>query len=504
MYYARRLRKLRRRRRRRGQGDDEFMHMTNPRQSLDPEAVQDAIQNPSLQTLTPDVIRVLQSTYGNAFVTRLLEGTMITDRSKQQGRLPDQQALMAVAGKPGQDPLYSAVLQSIGALDKYLNNTVGVTREEILKQLQALYKLYTGLQTTVSAYINQKNSADNANSSDAKALKYLAELAPAITEEKEAAARAMVDVLSGFVDFNTPPRLNTLIMYASAGDYPNNIAQLAKVGEFMPANPVADDGDDDDKSSDEEKVKEEQAEEQPEENQDDKSPDEKMLTHLNAVDELNALLQPDLLRRAATSIEDTDVSVKEMQMMMKILGKPVSDFWLDESIADGLELDKNDDLAEDKLFLMKNPQLIKLLSKLQLLDVLAVRLKGPDDFEVLMEGSDDIASLTDISETTDPTNDKQLSEDGLDWGDVKGMGRYIDRDLAIAITDIHPDVVKYVLEGLLKEKDLTKLINRFKAMQNYLKDEGKFLEPGQWDEATLEALIRENGKLFVQLRQLWK
>lgn len=147
-----------------------------------------------------------------------------------------------------------------------------------------------------------------------------------------------------------------------------------------------------------------------------------------------------------------------------------------------------------------DPTLMRLLSRLQLIDLLGFQIdRKPDNYFIQFDGTGKVIGITgidnDFSMGTKTNFEKRRQE-------LPGISRYVDEEMANKILTIDLDLVKLVMADLLSQAEIDALVERFtklRAALQPLKDGGKLLKPDQWDDAVTKGLLDEDKSYFSDI-----
>lgn len=505
-----------------------------PSQSVDHVALQRAIQNPTKETLTPDVTQALQRQYGNSFVSNLVQRSQSNTIIQ---RMPTEGQVVRALGKPHRGFMnstkYKAILAELKKLRKYLDGTrLGQGRGQLMDQLALLEKRYAKVEETIDAYLGDKTGGDDTSKSEQEKYAYFQNLKAQLPAEKDLAAQTILRAMGGTVDYLAgQPTLTTAMAI---------MKNKAKTVELKQSNILGEDrggtndvteymqdgkhgyfkgGKDALDFSDEGALLEYFAQKL----EDAKTPEEKEMYSkqmMAATNELNLtsaagidpndmrlanrdvasarldqLLGANLIARAEFALKQTDEDDVKGSFMEAAGGTAGAKFGQNKG-----------NLADDKtgrgkgVMYASDSELQRSLSKLQLLDVLSMQLdRNLSNFYVIQDDSGKVKAVTGIDNDMSFGTRTDLTTRDIKWTQYKGLSRFIDKDLANAIIDLDPNILKFVMEGLLNEQEIDALLQRLEALQQYLSEhEAEFMEPDDWDDASAKGLLEEKSSYFEQ------
>jgi hypothetical protein len=141
----------------------------------------------------------------------------------------------------------------------------------------------------------------------------------------------------------------------------------------------------------------------------------------------------------------------------------------------------------------QDPTLIRLLSKLQLIDLLCHQVdRNPKNFFIQTDATGKVTGITgidnDLSLGTTKTIDKRKQE-------LPGLSRYVDKELAQKILDLDVNVLAVILADLLSSAEIDAIKARFQTLQTHLSDKKThLLDPAQWSAVADD--ITNEGKSY--------
>jgi hypothetical protein len=167
-------------------------------------------------------------------------------------------------------------------------------------------------------------------------------------------------------------------------------------------------------------------------------------------------------------------------------------------LGDKLTKDSNSQRQKPGSINVQDPNLQRLLSRLQLLDTLAYQVdRNAGNFYVQFDRNGNVTGVTGID------NDMSF---GTKTGirdraqELPGLAKFVDKEMAEKIIGIDPRLVQLILSDLLSTDELAALNDRLLKLKNALvqmQSGNKLLTPNQWDQLTAKSQIDEkdpNGK----------
>lgn len=163
--------------------------------------------------------------------------------------------------------------------------------------------------------------------------------------------------------------------------------------------------------------------------------------------------------------------------------------------------------GEDKL--ESSGTLPRLLSKLQLIDLIAGQVdRHANNYFIAYEG-EEVKSVTgidlDMSWGTDQISVEHGSFDRQNKrraDHLRGMSRFVDEEMALKIINLKPDDLRLVLVDLLPENAIEAAVQRLLELQVRLKElqkNGELLKPNQWTETVKKKLVEEDSSYYKDI-----
>jgi hypothetical protein len=166
---------------------------------------------------------------------------------------------------------------------------------------------------------------------------------------------------------------------------------------------------------------------------------------------------------------------------------------------------------------MNDPNLMRLLSRLQLIDLLAFQVdRNPKNYFIdIDKKTGKVLGITGIDNdlgfgTTDlDVKEKKNSEGKVtsrsdpltrQHNQLPGMSRYVDKTLATAILNIDLAMVRIVMDDLLSPAEIDALVKRFQRVQSELRNvQTKLLEPDEWTDGVRKGLMEEGHSYLSEM-----
>lgn len=138
-----------------------------------------------------------------------------------------------------------------------------------------------------------------------------------------------------------------------------------------------------------------------------------------------------------------------------------------------------------------DPNLQRLMSRLQLLDALAYQVdRHQGNFFIEFDEKGNVIGVKGIDNDmafgtrTDITNYKSAQE-------FSGIARFVDKEMAQRILALRPEDLQAALSDLLSDSEMDALVERLLKLQQELKSV-KLLEPDEWNEMTAKAMVKDH------------
>lgn len=209
-----------------------------------------------------------------------------------------------------------------------------------------------------------------------------------------------------------------------------------------------------------------------------------------AMSRLNELLGGEVIARAQLAIRKTgDGEEKEGSLMEAANGTQATEA-------------KYGDAPSQDTIDINDPNLQRMLSRLQLIDALAMQVdRNLSNFFIQTDTNGQVLGITGID------NDMAFGQFAETIGrrfNFPGMSKFVDAELARKIIDLDPQDLAWALGDLLSPKEIDSLQKRLAELQDYLKElesKEELLEPDQWDKATAVGMLEEDTSYYAKLRK---
>lgn len=472
------------------------------------KAAQSSVPTPHQQLLE------LQSVIGNQAMQRHLEqGTL--------QRMPMYSQIVGALGKPKfRSSKYKAVLKAVNAFNNFINQTaIGTTQGEVKGQMQQVMTLANQVITAANGYSGEKGAKAD----------YMVGLKASAQQDMSAASQLMLKFATNPGLFWMKPKL--YIALSNAGTKALQLDEKNIVGK--------------DKGGTSEVTKFKQGGKEgyfkadketlfsPKSGQDlDEAVDEatsditdrgekqqKMAALQNeyylgvgdvGIDAANArMANRDVAMSRLDQLLGADVVAKAELATRKLPSGSVKGSFMEAAKGtSGKQMIKEGKLAASEKgqskqkpgAVSKDPNLMRLLSRLQLIDLLSVQIdRNPANYYIVTDNSGKVIAITGIDNDFALGTQKNIKARKQE---LPGISRYVDEDLALRIIDLDLDLLRIVMADLLSEDEIEALIARFEELRKVLKelkDQGKLLKPNQWNDGVAKGLLEEGKSYYANI-----
>jgi len=207
-----------------------------------------------------------------------------------------------------------------------------------------------------------------------------------------------------------------------------------------------------------------------------------------AMHRLDQLLGGNVIARAELAVLHTSDGKKEGSLMEDANKKGKSGF----DIAKTGSHDTGQEKGSLDSVNLQDPELMRQLSRLQLIDLLAFQVdRNTKNYYIQTSPTGKVLGIVGIDNDFSLGTNIDIEGDNQE---LPGISRYVDKELAEAILDINVDMLKALMSDLLSESEINALIERLKKLQAFLKplqEKDELLKPEQWTEAIARNLMEE-------------
>lgn len=148
----------------------------------------------------------------------------------------------------------------------------------------------------------------------------------------------------------------------------------------------------------------------------------------------------------------------------------------------------------------QDPNLMRQLSKLQLLDALAGQIdRNEGNYFIEFDNRGNVLRVTGID------NDASFgtrNEVGNIYREYPGFSKYVDKEMATAILTIPDELFRLILSDLLTNEEIGAFMKRLNKLKLLLVAQStQLLEPNQWDQAVQKGLLQEQKSFTARIGQ---
>ncbi len=469
-------------------------------------------QHPTLQ---------MQSVIGNQAMQRM----MIQ-------RMPTESSIVATLGKPKKNfgliknsTKYRLVLDKVRAYDFYLSSTVlGGDLNAIKGQMQQIMTLLNDVKTSVNAY----------DGDTGKKAVYMQNLKPQIQQEMNKVSLVVTKYMSGGIPYMKPKL--SLVMSGMTQSTPqlynnNKIGDdkggSSEVTEYGGANSgyfkkdkntlynPAQGGQDPNMMMGlkMQELKQELGEDQGMETFNAMSNEYNIGVDLVGIDSenahmakrdvatsrLNQILNQNVIAKAQLAVQHIGDQTVEGSLMEKAKGKSAMKLMEENQVYDPGKKDVKDVNTPNQMNL-QDPMLMQSLSKLQFIDLLSFQVdRNRGNYYIQRDQQGNVLGVTGIDNDYSFGTNTGISR----WNqELPGISRYVDEDIAKAILELDPDLLRLAMMDLLTDDEINALLERLQKLKQFLKplyDTGKLLKPNEWTPAIANGLLEEGKSYYSTL-----
>lgn len=211
-----------------------------------------------------------------------------------------------------------------------------------------------------------------------------------------------------------------------------------------------------------------------------------------AMSRLDQLLGAGVIAHTEFALHNSGSGVQKGTFMLKAKGQKAGSLIQSGQIAQDAEGKSQPDMPENAID-MNDPNLQRCLSRLQLIDTLAMQVdRHYGNFFVQFDESGRVLGVTGIDNDMSFGNVKAIAKGRQEF---PGLSRFVDKELAERILALRDDDLVAVMEDLLSPEEIDSLLERLHALQSHLKqDATRLLTADQWNEATAKGMLDEHKR----------
>lgn len=456
--------------------------------------------NPELMRKPENVVQ-LQSTIGNQATMRMLNQQ---GRNTTIQRLPTRNQALSAVGSPSgakskSTGRYITFLAKLEVLNQYMLNTpLGTDRDTIMAQFMILKGFHDDIITAAEDYYDKlghfKKKSDRA--------KYVKAMIPQAQAEQAHLVPVMFNLMDTIGFYIAPPKLFVAIGQNKNAGRATEVNKanrtdtkggaMNEVGfhnEGVFKSPNVNLSDESLSSSDNDKAMTEGMGKGMSAGAADNEYNlvgqalglrnkDSLANREVAMSYLDRLLGANMLTKTEKALERDGMDVKEGVIMEQLDGAKMG-HWL--------QTDGNS---------AKTNVIMRDLSKLQLLDLLALQVdRHMGNFMVQTNSSGQVTGLKGFD------HDLSFGRKG-DWDgythQLPGLAKYVDKELAQKIVTLNPEMLKWVMEGLLEPDVIEYLLERLdKLKAHLLEHQDKWLNPNEWEQVMNRPDFKSDKKNYI-------
>lgn len=211
---------------------------------------------------------------------------------------------------------------------------------------------------------------------------------------------------------------------------------------------------------------------------------------------LNLLLGEDVIARAKKAVRSDGTTGS---LMDKAKGKSAAELMGSDKVGkDAQEAGQKGRGALNQ----QDPHFMRLLSKLQIVDLLAYQIdRNPKNYFIQQDSTGRVTAITGID------NDLALGTTASQkkTQQLPGFSRFVDRELAERVLALDLSLLPAVFADLLSPAEIAALISRFNMLRASLRDKTTvLLKPAQWTDAVAQGLLDEKRSYWSAIQQYHK
>lgn len=210
-----------------------------------------------------------------------------------------------------------------------------------------------------------------------------------------------------------------------------------------------------------------------------------------ATSRLNQILNQNIIAKAQLAVQHTGGQTTEGSLMEKAKGKSAQKHIAQDQFYNPGKGDVKDP-NNAKQINMQDPKLMQSLSKLQIIDLLSFQVdRNRGNYFIQRDQTGKVLGVTGIDNDYSfgtETNIKRWNQE------LPGMSRFVDEEIANAILNLDPELLRLAMMDLLSDSELDALLDRLQKLKQFLKplhDTGKLLKPDEWTPAIAQGLLDE-------------
>ncbi|MBB6735616.1 DUF4157 domain-containing protein [Cohnella sp. CBP 2801] len=209
-----------------------------------------------------------------------------------------------------------------------------------------------------------------------------------------------------------------------------------------------------------------------------------------AMSRLDQLLGAGVIAHTEFALHNSGSGVQKGTFMLKAKGRKGGDLINGGQIVKDAEAKEQDDAPRNAID-MNDPNLQRSLSRLQLIDTLAMQIdRHFGNFFIQFDQSGRVLGVTGIDNDMSFGNVKGIAKGRQEF---PGLSRFVDKELAERIIALRDDDLVSIMEDLLSPEEIDAMLARLHSLQDHLKqDKTRLLTPDQWNEASAKGMLDEH------------
>lgn len=455
---------------------------------------------------------MLQRAIGNSTTLNLLQTHRPPSNTRTIQRMPTRDEMLAQAGSPkvgkhseGSRKIYLEILFQLDSLDMHKQKPLADTLEAIQSQFMEIKKFHDTIEEKASQYI-QKNSKGIFGGLGKK-IKYLTRLIEQSQQEKAALVPVMLKLSNNIQLLLEPPSIQEAIDEQLNQTVANRFMREGAIKETEGGmNPV--------------RFYEEGVFKAPQ---------------WNVSDEMLATSDPNwddpewkALSTGQGNQWELGGKILGLQQQDSLVNREIAMSYLDQLLGAGVLVHTERALESDgeninegvimenangesmgtissqegHRVIDRNPAIRRDLSKIQLLDVLARQIDRHSGNYVILK--DENGNITGVKGFDHDMSFARNADMNKAW-ELPGIAKYVDKELAERIIALNPQMLAWVLEGLLQPDIIEMTLERLAILKDHLiEHQDKLLEPGEWEEAIASGAVFTDEKAYLNVATHWR
>jgi len=212
-----------------------------------------------------------------------------------------------------------------------------------------------------------------------------------------------------------------------------------------------------------------------------------------AMSRLDQLLGAGVIAHTEFALHNSGSGVQKGTFMLKAQGKQGGSLIKSGQVVPDGQSKQQDGQPADAID-MNDPNLQRCLSRLQLIDALAMQIdRHFGNFFIQFDESGRVLGVTGIDNDLSFGKVKSVAKGRQEF---PGLSRFVDKELADRILSLREEDLISIVADLLSPAEIDALLARFRELQSHLKqDKTRLLTPDQWSEATAKGMLDEQKSL---------